>query len=168
MTTRRWRDPRDGRSWEVSVARVGRLAEHGPSPKRPAPAAPSPTPSFPSDTPVATVSFDLLTTPKRGFSAACCERAEDLVPRMADQEMALCLEAARRGGRVWVDPRDGELWWVQGYGRVSRDGPVASRPLPVVFQSVWSAVGARSEHGRWVTKLTDTELARLLDAGEPL
>lgn len=115
----------------------------------------------------ATVSFDLLTTPKRGFSAACCERAEDLVPRMADQEMALCLEAARRGGRVWVDPRDGELWWVQGYGRVSRNGP-PSRPLPVVFQSVRSAVGARSEHGRWVTELTDTELATLLDAGEPL
>lgn len=167
MTTRRWRDPRDGRSWEVSVSRVGRLAE--PSLERPAPVTPSPTPSSPSDAPVvATVSFDLLTTPKRGFSAACCERAEDLVPRMADQEMALCLEAARRGGRVWVDPRDGELWWVQGYGRVSRKGPVPSRPLPVVFQSVRSAVGVRSEHGRWVTELTDTDLATLLDAGEPL
>lgn len=151
------------------MSRVGRLAGHGPSPERPKTAISSPISPLPSDTAVtATVSFDLLTTPKRGFAAACCERAEDLVPSMADQEMALCLEAARRGGRIWVDPRDGELWWVQGYGRVSRSRPVPPRPLPVVFQSVRSAVGARSEDGRWVTELTDAELATLLDAGEPL
>lgn len=160
MTTRRWRDPRDGRAWEVTVSRVTRLGASGRIPDASSPAA-----ALPEHT---TVAFDLLTTPKRGFATSCCERSERLVPAMEDQEMALCLEAARRGGRVWVDPRSGELWWVQGYGRARRSGGPHFAELPVVFQSVRSAVGARSPDGVPVTWLSDTELAALLDAGEPL
>lgn len=168
MTTRRWRDPRDGRSWEVTVSRVTRLGADRRSPDASSPAAASRPASGAGASPDhATVAFDLLTTPKRGFATSCCERSERLVPRMEDQEMALCLEAARRGGRVWVDPRSGELWWVQGYGRGRRSGGAASGELPVVFQSVRSAVGARCD-GVPVTRLSDTELTALLDAGESL
>lgn len=147
--------------------RVSRLPGRGRSAEPRASGTPSATSAPPSCSPAtATVSFDLLTTPKRGFAAACCERAEQLVPRMPDQQMALCLEAARRGGRVWVDPRDGELWWVQGYGHAARSRPAATRLLPVVFQSVRDAVGARAGGGRAVTELTQAELTALLDEGE--
>lgn len=170
MSTRRWRDPRDGRSWEVSVSRVSRIGGAEPlvGSRNGTESSGPPADPAASVSGRATVCFDLLTTPRRAFSVTCSVRAEGLFPRMRDQELALCLDAARRGGRIWVDPRDGELWWVQCYGRPQRAGSSCASELPVVFQSIRSAVGAQLETPRWIGELDDSELASILDGGELL
>lgn len=118
---------------------------------------------------IRTFCFDATGTPKRGFTVDCCHRAEAILPEMLDQHLALCLDAARRGGKVWVDPRDGELWWVQEYGeRVPESPQRRETPHPVIFQSARGTVGSQNVLGRPVTELEDDELIQLFDEGDPL
>lgn len=100
MKTRRWKDPRSRRVWEVTVtpvARCGAPAEGGDGrrPRR-----------------KIAVCFDSTATPRQELVACGCDRLEEALERLSDQELALCLEAARDGAFLWVHPRDGELWYV--------------------------------------------------------
>ena len=101
MTSRRWRDPRNQRTWEVTVTGVApSRGARGVSRRRHA------------------VCFDTTGTPRQELLVDCCERAESLFPELQDQDLAFCLDAAREGGLLWVDPRDGELWWIRERGDV--------------------------------------------------
>ncbi len=94
MVSRRWIDPRDRRPWQVSVGPVRRLGGR-------------------DRDPVPTVAFQRPGTPKQVLRVGCCARAEASFPGFGDQHLALCLDAARRGGRIWMHPESGELWWIQ-------------------------------------------------------
>lgn len=96
MVTRRWTDPRNRRRWEVSAGRVRRS---GSAPGR--------------DEGPRVLSFHHLATPRQDLRVDCCDRAEESLGKLGDQHLALCLDAARTGGFLWVDPRDREIWWIR-------------------------------------------------------
>ena len=97
------------------------------------------------------VCFDTTGTPRQGLLVDCCERAEGVFPDLADQDLALCLEAARHGGLLWVDPRDGELWWVQ------------ERDATLEMRSAASTVRVANDTGKVLLDLGDRDLTALLD-----
>lgn len=99
-----------------------------------------------------TVCFDTTGTPRQGgLLVDCCERAETVFPDLEDQDLALCLEAARNGGLLWVDPRDGDLWWV-----TERQGILEMR-------SSGNTLQVPNTSGKTLGELNDPELTVLLD-----
>lgn len=101
LTGRRWTDPRDQRTWEVTACHVRGTPTRGPR-ETPLPDAGSPA-----------LCFDSAATPRRGHSVPCCSHLEGRLEDLDDQAVALCLDAARVGGFLWLDDRTGEVWWVR-------------------------------------------------------
>lgn len=88
----RWKDPRNGRVWEVGVCSLQSTEEGGEA---------------------SVLCFDTVGTPRAGHGIYCCPGVRRVLRTLDDQMLALCLEAAVDGGYLWVDPRDDSLWWVR-------------------------------------------------------
>lgn len=88
----RWKDPRTGRVWEVCTC--------------------SPADTDGRATGLV-LDFQSTDTPRVGHTLPCCDGVARVIGELEDQELALCLDAAVRGGYLWVDTRDAALWWVR-------------------------------------------------------
>lgn len=139
VKSRRWRDPRTRRSWQITASPVRRPGEGADGRAE------------------AHVCFDSLATPRQGHSGRCCERVEDRLAEMDDQGIALCLDGIRREGFLWIDPRDSELWSIQ---------PISGGPG---LRFVGTRGDRRAEPAREVDprELSDDALMRLLDGATP-
>lgn len=119
MTRRLWTDPRDHRTWEITACSprvVGDSAPGGGTDRR-----------------VRCLCFATTATPRRGHAVPCCPRVESFLDRLDDQALALCLDGARAGGFLWLDDRDGEVWWLGPEAGGARRG--RSRAREVSFRS---------------------------------
>jgi hypothetical protein len=87
----------------------------------------------------------------------CVGLGDGRFPMLTDEELELIRRAAHaRNGIVWVDPRDGQLWWVR---ERLRD---PSRVQPTYANGEWSGI-PRFHLGVPITYLGSADHQRLLD-----
>ena len=87
----------------------------------------------------------------------CIGLGDGRLPRLSVEELDLIRRAAHaRCGIVWVDPRDGQLWWVR---EPLRD---PSRVQPTYANARWSGI-PRFHMGVPITFLESADHQRMLD-----
>lgn len=101
--------------------------------------------------------FDSVATPRRGYAVPCGPGVERRLTGLEDQRLALCLDAARTGdGFLWVDEREGELWWMRDEG-----GSVLARSPSREVRAARSGTLA-------LPRVGEATLQALVDGGKPV
>lgn len=90
----------------------------------------------------------------------CAGLTEPRFRQLSDRELELIRRAAEaRSGIVWIDPRDGRMWWVEESADAG-DDPKRAR---ATYSDPGRTVAADRDPDLAVTLLDDAEHQRLLD-----